>query len=178
MNINLIKETDETTNNDNDFAKSSTSSTEATEIQAQGIFPQSSIRKFFPLIIPTTTNPFGEYIPIHIAIQRFQRSPVNQNPPYYEVPVLGNLPTVRHAYAEWYFGIDENPAIISCIRKYGKEWEKRNQRRLSRRKILIREIELRETDFSTEEVLEILEILRDGSTLNKLIDVKLLGHDK
>ena len=43
---------------------------------------------------------------------------------------------------------------------------------------MIREIEWRETDFSTEEVLEILEILRDGCTLNKLVDVKLLGHYK
>ena len=64
------------------------------------------------------------------------------------------------------------------MKKYGKEWERKNQQRLSRRKILIREIELRETDFSTEEVLEILEILRDGCTLNKLVDVKLLGHYK
>ncbi len=187
MDVNNLKrdlneEPNETANNYKNFVKSSlisaTTSTESTAIQAQVISPQSSVHKFFPLMIPTTTNPSGEYIPIHVAIQRFLQSPVNQNPPYYEVPVLGTLPTVRHAYAEWYFGIDENPAIISCMKKYGKGWERMNQQRLSRRKILIREIELRETDLSTEEVLEILEILRDGCTLNKLIDIKLLGHHK
>ena len=177
MNMNDPEEFNETTDDDNSSQTSLTEASKpiATQVQRTS---QRPARKIFPLMIPTTTDHFGEYIPIHVAIQRFLQSPVNQYPPYYEVPMLGILPTVRHAYAEWYFGIDGNPAIVSCMKKYGKEWEKMNQQRLSRRKILIREIELRETDFSTEEVLEILEILRDGCTLNKLVDVKLLGHYK
>lgn len=44
----------------------------------------------------------------------------------------------------------------------------RNGKKLSR-KFLTHEIEFK---FSTEVVLEILEILRDGLTLNKLIDIR------
>jgi hypothetical protein len=184
MNINnqkknIIEGFNEATNNDNISFGSQippkVTKPNATKIQE---ISQRPARRIFLLMIPTTTEYSGEYIPIHVAIQRFLLSPENREPPYYEVPTLGILPTVRHAYAEWYFGINGNPAIVSCMKKYGKEWERKNQQRLSRRKILIHEIELRETDFSTEEVLEILEILRDGCTLNKLIDVKLLGHDK
>ena len=175
---NAIEGFNGATNNDNippDEPPAEASKPNATQVQVTSRRPT---RKIFPLMIPTTTEHSGEYIPIHVAIQRFLLSPTNQDPPYYEVPMLGILPTVRHAYAEWYFGINGNPAIVSCMKKHGKEWERKNQQRLSRRKVLIREIELRETDFSTEEVLEILEILRDGCTLNKLIDVKLLGHYK
>src|ERR1051325_6010463 len=177
--MDIIEELNEATSSDDVSLSSETSSETSTEAsQIQDTSQSRPVRKIFPLMIPTTMERSGEYIPIHVAIQRFLQSSVNQYPPFYEIPVLGILPTVRHAYAEWYFGIDGNPAIISCIRKYGKEWERANQQRLSRRKILIHEIELRETDFSTEEVLEVLEILRDGCTLNKLIDVELLGHYK
>src|SRR3954453_17861341 len=115
MNANGLEEFNETTNSDT--ISLAEASKPAIQVQRTS---QRPARKFFPLMIPTTTDRSGEYIPIHIAIQRFLQSPVNRNPSYYEVPMLGTLPTVRHAYAEWYFGINGSPAIISCVKKYGK----------------------------------------------------------
>ncbi|KAF0520276.1 transcription regulator gcr1 [Gigaspora margarita] len=130
-----------------------------------------------PLILPTSVHPQTEWITFNEAVS-VAAERINKKIPYYMLPVLGNLPSVHHIYAEWYFGLDGNPAITTLIEKYGKDWIDDNKARLCRRKFLIHEIEMREMQHSTAEALVLLDGLRGDDGLNKLVDVKLLGRPR
>ncbi|CAG8482132.1 11283_t:CDS:2 [Diversispora eburnea] len=139
-------------------------------------------REIIPLIIPTSKNPNGRWITINEAknraFQRYQKYGKGQLVPYYMLPVLGTLPSVHHVYAEWYFGLDDNPSIDLLLKTNGDKWKNDNKARLVRRSFLIEEIKMREFDFTTAEVLVLLDLLKGKDKLNKLVDVKLLNRKR
>ncbi|CAG8634785.1 6564_t:CDS:2 [Ambispora leptoticha] len=95
--------------------------------------------------------------------------------PYYILPSLGTHSSVYSIYNEWYYGLHGMPSIQQLIRVYGHEWEKENYGRLYRRKYLIDEIMMRETDFGTREALASLQLLKGQKSLNWLVDIQLKG---
>ncbi|CAG8830514.1 33779_t:CDS:1, partial [Racocetra persica] len=97
---------------------------------------------------------------------------VSTAPPFYILPKLTDLLNVYDAYSEWYHGHDGSPSIISLIESYGHEWEHQNLERLEQRRFLINEIKYREKqlDGNIQEVLKQLENLRDGMSMENLVE--------
>ncbi|CAG8510056.1 8921_t:CDS:2 [Racocetra fulgida] len=97
---------------------------------------------------------------------------VSTAPPFYILPKFSDLLNVYDAYSEWYHGHDGSPSIISLIESYGHEWEHQNLERLEQRRLLINEIKYREKqlDGNIQEVLKQLENLRDGMSMENLVE--------
>ncbi|CAG8515837.1 1392_t:CDS:1 [Ambispora gerdemannii] len=98
--------------------------------------------------------------------------------PYYILPSLGVHSSVYALYNEWYVGLHGMPSIRQLILVYGHEWVKENKGRLLRRKYLIDEIMMRETDFGTREALASLQLLKGDKSLNWLVDIELKGFKR
>lgn len=135
-------------------------------------------REIIPPIIPTSADPNGRWITFNEAKNRFSQEYYKKSVPYYMLPVLGTLPSVHHVYAEWHFGLDDNPPIDLLLKTHGLKWKNENRARLKRRTYLIEEIKMRELDFTTAEVLVLLDLLKGEDRLNRLVDVKLLNRKR
>jgi hypothetical protein len=95
---------------------------------------------------------------------------IEQLQPYYNIPPIETVGSVTDIWNEWSEGINGNPSVISMMERYGVKWVYENEYHLKKRRIIVKEVQVRSEQIGIYEALTELERLRSGNSLLWLAD--------
>ncbi|PKC66741.1 hypothetical protein RhiirA1_418974 [Rhizophagus irregularis] len=95
---------------------------------------------------------------------------IEQLQPYYNIPPIETVGSVTDIWNEWSEGINGNPSVISMMERYGVKWVVENEYHLKKRRIIVKEVQVRSEQIGIYEALTELERLRSGNSLLWLAD--------
>ncbi|CAG8540475.1 11104_t:CDS:2 [Funneliformis mosseae] len=91
-------------------------------------------------------------------------------PPYYHMIPIETMGSVTDIWNEWNVGINGNPSVILMMERYGGKWVYENEYHLRKRRIIVKEVQVRSEQIGIYDALAELERLRNGNSLLWLAD--------
>ncbi|CAI2162150.1 12712_t:CDS:2 [Funneliformis geosporum] len=91
-------------------------------------------------------------------------------PPYYHIRPIEAMGSVTDIWNEWNVGINGNPSVILMMERYGGKWVYENEYHLRKRRIIVKEVQVRSEQIGIYDALAELERSRNGNSLLWLSD--------